>query len=209
MILKSFVTGMLENNNYLLIDEKSKEAVLFDCTEYLPEVKDILNEFDAKLKYVLITHGHFDHILGINELHQNFPDTKVYAYKDEKDLIEDVSTFVDRFLGGMGKIEVPKIDKYIDENEKIFIGDNQIKTILSPGHTKGGVCYLIHDKLFSGDTIFLGSVGRTDLPGGSYSDLKKSVKTILDSLDDSVQIFPGHSDVTTVGYEKENNPVYK
>jgi len=209
MILRSFVTGSLENNNYLLIDEKSKEAVLFDCTDYLPEMKDILEEFDANLKYVLITHGHFDHILGINELKNNFPNTNVFAYKDEHELIENVGTFVDRFIGGMGKIEVPKIDKYIDENEDLSIGDNKIKILVSPGHTKGGVCYLIHDKLFSGDTIFLGSVGRTDLPGGCYSDLKKSIKNILDSLEDSVQIFPGHSDVTTVGYEKQNNPVYE
>ena len=95
----------------------------------------------------------------------------------------------------------------IDENEDLTISDEKIKIYHTPGHTKGGVCYFVDDKLFSGDTIFLGSVGRTDLPGGSYESLRNSVRQVLNNLDDNVKIYTGHGDLTTVGYEKQNNPV--
>ena len=127
MLVKTYITGILENNNYLLYDEKSKEAVLFDCTEYLPEVKDFLEKNGITLKYVLLTHGHFDHLLGLKELHQNMPNVPIYAHKDDKDLIENVASFVDRFVGGFGKVDVPPITKYIDENEDLSIGDEKIK----------------------------------------------------------------------------------
>ena len=207
MILKTFVVGMIENNNYLLIDENSKEAVLIDCSEYISEIEENLKKYDAKLKYVLITHGHFDHILGLEELHKVLPDTPILAPINDKELIEDVSSFVDRFVGGLGHVNVPPITKYIDENEDLTIGDEKIKIYHTPGHTKGGVCYFVDDKLFSGDTIFLGSVGRTDLPGGSYESLRNSVRQVLNNLDDNVKIYTGHGDLTTVGYEKQNNPV--
>ena len=207
MLVKTYITGILENNNYLLYDEKSKEAVLFDCTEYLPEVKDFLEKNGITLKYVLLTHGHFDHLLGLKELHQNMPNVPIYAHKDDKDLIENVASFVDRFVGGFGKVDVPPITKYIDENEDLSIGDEKIKIYHTAGHTKGVVCYFGDDKLFSGDTIFLGSVGRTDLPGGSYESLRNSVRQVLNDLDDNVKIYTGHGDTTTVGYEKVNSPV--
>lgn len=207
MILKTFIVGILENNNYLLIDENSKEAVLFDCSGYVSEIEDILKEYDAKLKYILITHGHFDHILGLEKFHEHFPETPIYAPIKDKDLIEEVATFVDRYVGGLGKINVPSITKYIDENEDLSIGNNKIKIFNTPGHTKGGVCYLVDDKLFSGDTIFLGSVGRTDLPGGSYEQLKKSVQNLLTTLGEDVNIYAGHGDFTTVKYEKLYNPM--
>ncbi len=206
MILKTFVVGMIENNNYLLIDENSKEAVLIDCSEYISEIEENLKKYDAKLKYVLITHGHFDHILGLEELHKVFPETPILAPINDKELIEDVSSFVDRFVGGLGHVNVPPITKYIDENESLSIGNSKITVINTPGHTSGGVCYLVDDKLFSGDTIFLGSVGRTDF-GGNYQQLKNSVQYILNSLDEDIKIYPGHGDLTTIKYEKINNPM--
>lgn len=206
MILKTFVVGMIENNNYLLIDENSKEAVLIDCSEYISEIEENLKKYDAKLKYVLITHGHFDHILGLEELHKVLPDTPILAPINDKELIEDVSSFVDRFVGGLGHVNVPPITKYIDENESLSIGNSKITVINTPGHTSGGVCYLVDDKLFSGDTIFLGSVGRTDF-GGNYQQLKNSVQGILNSLDEDIKIYPGHGDLTTIKYEKINNPM--
>lgn len=207
MILKTFVVGMLENNNYLLIDDVAKEAVLFDCSEFVPETEEILKKYDANLKYVLITHGHFDHILGLEELHKAFPDVPIYAPKNDKELIEEVSTFVDRFVGGLGHVNVPPITKYIDENETLTLGSHKITIYNTPGHTKGGVCYFVDDKLFSGDTIFLESVGRTDLPGGSFEQLHASVNNILNSLDDNVQIYAGHGESTSVKYEKLHNPM--
>ena len=207
MILKTFVKGMLENNNYLLIDEESKQAVLIDCSAYIPEIKDILSDYNANLKYILITHGHFDHVMGINDFHKEYPQTEIVAPAQDKELIEDIETFVDRFIGGLGRVEVPHIDKYISVNDKIEIGKYNIQVISTPGHTKGGVCYFVDDKLFSGDTIFLGSVGRTDLPGGSFEQIKNSVKQVLEMFENDSVIYTGHGDKTSVGYEKLHNPV--
>lgn len=207
MILETIVAGMLDNNNYLLIDEKSKEAILFDCSEFTEELLEKLDEYCANLKYVLITHGHFDHILGLNKLHEKMPEVEILAPVNDKNLIEGVVEFVGSFVGMLDDVKVPHISKYIDENSEIFIGDEKIKIINTPGHTMGGVCYFVDNKLFSGDTIFLGSVGRTDLPGGSYEQIKKSVKNVLEMFDDDVKIYPGHGDSTTVAYEKKYNPV--
>lgn len=207
MILKTFVTGMLDNNNYLLIDEKSKEAVLIDCSDYLEEVDVVLKNYDAKLKYILITHGHFDHVLGINKFHEMYPETQIIAPLLDKDLIEDIGTFVDRFIGGMGQVDVPHVDNYVSENDEFTIGEHKIKIISTPGHTKGGVCYSVDEKIFSGDTIFLGSVGRTDLPGGNFEQIRSSVKKILEMFDDGTPIYCGHGASTSVGYEKVHNPV--
>ncbi len=207
MILKTFVTGMLDNNNYLLIDEKSKEAVLIDCSEYIEEVDVVLKNYDAKLKYILITHGHFDHVLGINKFHEMYPETQIIAPLLDKDLIEDIGTFVDRFIGGMGQVDVPHVDNYVSDVDEFTIGENKIKIISTPGHTKGGVCYSVDEKIFSGDTIFLGSVGRTDLPGGNFEQIRSSVKKILEMFDDGTPIYCGHGASTSVGYEKVHNPV--
>lgn len=206
MLLETYVVGMIENNNYLLIDEKSKEAVLFDCSERIDEIKEKLDEVGADLKYIFITHGHFDHILGINDMIKLFPKVQVIAPEKDKELIEDVKSFVNMFVGNIGNVEIPNVSKYIDENDEFFIGDEKIKIVSTPGHTLGGVCYFVDDKLFTGDTIFLESVGRTDLPGGSYLTLKQSVKNILEMFDDNVKIYAGHGDSSTVAHEKKYNP---
>ena len=160
MILETFVTGMLENNNYLLIDEESKQAVLIDCTEYIPEVQDVICQNKAYLKYILVTHGHFDHVMGINDFHKTYPETEIIAPKEDKSLIEGIETFLDRFIGGFGNVEIPHIDKYISEKDELFIGNEKIKIISTPGHTKGGVCYFVDDKLlvFIERILFLKSV---------------------------------------------------
>ena len=207
MIVETFILGMLENNNYLLIDEKSKEAVLFDCSEYTDDFQKVLDKYGASLKYILITHGHFDHFLGLVKMHEMYPNVPIYAPIGDKDLIIEVDAFVDRFLGGLGKIEIPPITKYIDINEKLDIGGKSIEIIQTAGHTKGGVCYFVDDKLFSGDTIFLESVGRTDLPSGNYEQLKSSVEKVLYKIPEDSLIYPGHGMSTTAKHEKENNPI--
>lgn len=207
MILETFVVGMLANNNYLLIDDNSKEAILFDCSQYTDELQEKLQEYGAKLKYVLITHGHFDHILGLNKLHEKMPEVEILAPIGDKDLIEDVVEFVHAFVGNVEDVKVPHISKYIDENSEIFIGNEKVQVITTAGHTKGGVCYFVDNKLFSGDTIFQESIGRTDLPSGSYEQIVQSVKKVLEMFADDVKIYPGHGDFTTVAHEKKYNPV--
>jgi len=202
MIIKHFVEGPLANNNYLLIDETSREAVLIDCTEYNPEVKMELDVYKAKLKYILLTHGHFDHILGVDET-KKVLGGEILAHLNDKNLINNVDTFLSVY--GVTGIKVPYIDRYIDETEELYIGDTKIEIIALPGHTEGGVGFLINGILFSGDTIFRESVGRCDLEGGNFETLQNSIRTKVFTLDDNVKIYAGHGEFSTVGHEKQNN----
>lgn len=202
MIVKQFVEGFIANNNYLLIDEDSKEAALIDCTDYISELGAVLKEYDAKLKYILLTHGHFDHIMGVPKIKQEF-DAKVYLHKDDKELVDKSDEFM--ISVGMQPFEHPEIDKYIDENEEIYLGKNKIQVIHLPGHTQGGVGYLVDGMLFAGDSIFLESVGRTDLPGGNHKQLIESIKNKIFSLDGDTILYVGHGTNTTVEHEKKYN----
>lgn len=202
MIVKQFVEGFIANNNYLLIDEDSKEAALIDCTDYISELGAVLKEYDAKLKYILLTHGHFDHIMGVPKIKQEFG-AKVYLHKDDKELVDNSDEFM--ISVGMQPFEHPEIDKYIDENEEIYLGKNKIQVIHLPGHTQGGVGYLVDGMLFAGDSIFLESIGRTDLPGGNHKQLIESIKNKIFSLDGDTILYVGHGTNTTVEHEKKYN----
>ena len=202
MIVKQFVEGFIANNNYLLIDEESKEAALIDCTDYISELGAVLKEYDAKLKYILLTHGHFDHIMGVPKIKQEFG-AKVYLHKDDKELVDNSDEFM--ISVGMQPFEHPEIDKYIDEGEEIYLGKNKIEVIHLPGHTQGGVGYLVDGMLFSGDSIFLESIGRTDLPGGNHKQLIESIKNKIFSLDGDTILYVGHGTNSTVEHEKKYN----
>jgi hydroxyacylglutathione hydrolase len=202
MILKQFVLGALENNNYLLIDDQSKQAALIDCTEFCEDIAKVLKEYDAELKYILLTHGHFDHILGVNDFKKKY-NCRVLLHKDDKFLADTVKEFVKKF--DIDDVEIQEIDEYIDDTQVLKLGRKKINIIHTPGHTKGGVCYLIRDKLFSGDTLFYESVGRTDLAGGDFDELKSSIENKLFTLDENIKVYPGHGISSSIGHEKENN----
>ena len=138
MIIKQFVEPPIENNNYLIIDEQSKEAVLIDCSCMDENILVELKKYDAQLKYVLLTHGHFDHIGGLNDLPKN---TKVLMHANDIDWINEVNTYLPMI--GMPSMQIPKISEYINDNDVISFGNLKIKVIHTPGHTQGGVCYYI------------------------------------------------------------------
>lgn len=200
MIIKQFTGGILENNMYLLLDETSKKAVLIDAPEFFTEVVSEAQGFDVE--YILLTHGHFDHILGLDELRAAL---NAKALINENDLIisDNVNEFTAMFA--LPPIKAPIYDGLIEDGDEIDVGNMKINVIATPGHTQGGVCYLIDGNLFSGDTLFRESVGRTDLFGGDFKKLKNSIKNKLFKLDDKVKVFPGHGGSTTIGYEKKFN----
>lgn len=202
MILETFVLGPIENNNFLLVDEESKEAVLIDCTQDSDDIDNAIKKHGAKLKYILISHGHFDHVLGINATRAKYG-CEALLHEDDKELLAGVPDFSIKF--GLPRAEAQVIDEYITENTSIKLGDKEIKVIHTPGHTKGGVCYLVDNLLFSGDTLFLESVGRTDLPDGHFGHLKSSIKEKLFVLDDNIDVYAGHGPKTTIGHEKQYN----
>lgn len=204
MIIKRFIAGRLENNIYLVADEKSGEAVLIDATQNLPEIQKAVKDLGVKVKYILLTHGHFDHILGLNSLKKSLNAPAVIC-KDDLVISDNINEFTRLF--GLPDSVPPKYDMYIKDGDEILLGSYKIKVIHTPGHTEGGVCYLVDGKLFSGDTLFRGSVGRTDLFGGNFGKLSDSIKNKLFKLDDKTEVFPGHGDMTTIGFEKKYNEI--
>lgn len=203
--IKTFVEGPVDANNYLVTDVESNEAVLIDCSSNRSEFIDAVKNSGVMLKYILLTHGHFDHILGVKDFKKQFG---IDAYMSHEDLSQ-VKLAPDMFqmFTGMNIGEVDGIDKFITDGDEFKIGNTVIKAISTPGHTKGGMCYLIDGKLFSGDTLFQGSVGRCDLPEGDLSAISKSIKEKLFTLTEDTEVFPGHGGRTTIGYEKKFNEI--
>ena len=200
MIIKTFVEPPIDNNNYLIIEEQSKTAALIDCSslEVNDKVQQVLKEYGAELKYILLTHGHFDHIAGIRN-----NAVPVYMNKDDLNWVNSVNQFMPMF--GMPDMTPPRIDKFIEDGEIIKLGNTEIKVIKTAGHTQGGVCYLIDGNLFSGDTIFREAVGRCDLEGGNFEQLVENIETKIFTLPENTNIYPGHGRETTVGWEKAHN----
>lgn len=198
MILKTFREPPIDNNNYLLIDEEAKEAVLVDCSAVEPEIKNILNKYGAKLKYILLTHGHFDHVAGIRQ-----GDTEVVMHKNDLGVLNQTNNYLPMF--GIPEITIPNIDIFVDDGDIIKFGKNEIKVIHTPGHTQGGVCYFVEKMLFSGDTIFKEAVGRCDLEGGDFDQIVESIESKIFTLPKDTIIYPGHGPSSTVGWEIENN----
>lgn len=199
MIVKNFIEPPIDNNNYLIIDEESKEAALIDCSAVDDDIRAELKAQGATLKYILLTHGHFDHIAG---LRPNF-NVPVLMHHKDLDWVRKVNNYLP--LMGMPEMTVPKIDKYIEDGEIIKLGNLDIKVIHTPGHTQGGVCYYVDGKLFSGDTIFRESVGRCDLEGGDFDQIVESIENKIFTLPPETLIYPGHGRMTSVEWEKEHN----
>lgn len=204
MIIKQFIAGLIENNMYLVMDEKSHDAVLIDASQDIPELKKVVDELGANVKYILITHGHFDHIMGLNSLKKTLNAPAVIC-KDDLVISNNVNEFTRLF--GVPDIVPPTYEKFVKDGDVLDVGDMQIKVIQTPGHTEGGVCYLIGENLFSGDTLFKQSVGRTDLLGGNLEKIRHSVKEVLFKLDENIKVFPGHGPITTIAYEKKYNEI--
>ncbi len=200
MIFKKFTVGEMGNNNYLLVD--NGEAALIDVTGTIPELDAVLKENNAQLKYVFLTHAHFDHIMGLKALQDKYQ-IKVYMHQDDKEILGGTNNFLTAV--GMDTIEIPTVDVYLKDGDKVKVGNAELDVIHLPGHTPGGVGYKYEHWLFAGDTIFMNSIGRTDLPGGDHQTLVNSIKERIFTLDDNVIIYTGHGADTSVEYEKKYN----
>ncbi|MFH0703176.1 MAG: MBL fold metallo-hydrolase [bacterium] len=205
MIIRTLNIGPFQVNNYLIVCRDTLESALIDAGgDYKATIK-LASEYNAKIKYVLNTHGHLDHIAGDFDL-QTKGGAKILIHKADEFLVNSLKEHLKTY--GMPEYEPPKPDEFIEDGQEIKIGDLTIKVIHTPGHSPGSVCYLLNNILFSGDTLFADSVGRTDLPGGSYEELANSIKNKLFTLDDATIVYAGHGAATTILNEKLHNPFF-
>lgn len=207
MEIKAYPNGIYGATTYLIYDKASYEGALIDCTSSVDEIEKFIKEKNINLKYILITHGHFDHVYCVKKIKERFSSALVLMHKDDMPLLNQVP--LQCSMAGVENISVPCIDGLVDENTKnLALGEKEIKVIHTKGHSKGGVCYLINDSLFSGDTLFQESIGRCDLFGGDFREIERSIKDKLFKLDDSIMVYPGHGDSTTIAHEKKYNPYF-
>lgn len=207
MELISFPNGIFGATTYLFWDKDTLDCAIVDCTCKPDEIKKIIKDKKLNLKYILITHGHFDHVYCVGKMKNYFPDALIFMHKDDLPLLNQVAEQC--FMAGVDEIKAPCIDGLLDENSKnIKLGNKEIKIIHTPGHSKGGVCYLVDDILFSGDTLFQLSIGRCDLFGGDIKEIEKSIKDKLFKLDENITVCPGHGDKTSISYERKHNPYF-
>jgi hydroxyacylglutathione hydrolase len=216
------VTGGLDINTYLIYGVKSKQAALIDPGGPVDTLMTFIKDNALSLKYILITHGHIDHIIGIPEIKALFPKVKICMHKEEyRDLFTQKEWAIDNY--GSEFVEYlesnPETKKFLDFDmhslgvPDIFVEDNmifklgmvEINTIHSPGHSPGGICYYTGDILFSGDVLFYRTVGRTDTQNGSTEDQIKSVRKLYELFPDSTIVYPGHEQFTNIGSEKKEN----
>ncbi len=204
MELETYQTGPLQVNTYVLKDNFSKEAVIIDLGGSFGSIKSALDKDKYKIKYILNTHGHFDHIAGEIEVQKNYPDIPILINKNDFHHFNRLEDEL-KMWGYNIKTDPLKPTGYIDENSNLAIGNNKINIFETPGHSKGSLSFYIDNKLFSGDALFYMSIGRTDLAGGNYNTLIASIKEKLFPLPENTIVYPGHGQNTTIFNEKQKN----
>ena len=199
MKVKRGVFPPLSNNCYLIVDENTNESALVDCSAFNDNMKALIGDTD--LKYILLTHGHFDHTSGVKEVMERYGAKLAISEEDAKMLKSAVHS-----LAAISRVPFDKTepDLILKDGDVITLGSIEIKVIATPGHTKGGLCFLAENALFTGDTLFCMSCGRTDFPGGSGAEMLESLRKLA-ALEGDYDVYPGHEDVTTLDFERKNN----
>jgi glyoxylase-like metal-dependent hydrolase (beta-lactamase superfamily II) len=204
--IKSLTLGMVATNCYLISNKATKETLIVDPADNADAITRTIHENGYHPVAILLTHGHFDHIMAVNDLKDRYH-LPVYAHKDEEDVLADTSL---NMSGMVGQVYTTKADEYVRDGQELELAGLKIIVYHTPGHTKGSCCYYFPEEkvLMSGDTLFQCSVGRTDFPTGSTLQLIASVKEKLFVLPDDVRVYPGHDSITSIGYEKQYNPFF-
>lgn len=204
-MVKTYVAGPVSANCYILKDDISGEVAVIDCGEFTSEIKNALD--GENVRYILLTHGHFDHINGIYEMKKYHPEAQIAIHSLDAECLSDDLLSLGRGFG-IPCGEKCEADIQLYDNDVLDFGDDVITVLHTPGHTSGGVTYKYKNFLFTGDTLFNRSVGRTDFPGGSFPVLHASVYRLF-CLEGDYKIYAGHEGTSTLEIERKLNPYIK
>ena len=207
--IKTFEVNPLQENCYVVSDD-TKECMIVDCGAFYPqEIQAITNyilENNLKPVVCALTHGHFDHIYGVRAICDRYAIKPIISQKDEE-LYKNFGDQIRMFMQADVDFTMPEIGGFVKDNDIVRFGNQEFRVIETPGHTRGGVFFYNEKEkvAFSGDTLFKGSIGRTDFPGGSMFQIIQSLRMVT-QLPDDVKVYPGHGPQTTIGYELASNP---
>ncbi len=201
--VRMFTVGMVQENCFLVRAQGSDRAVMIDPGDEAPVLLGAVEEWGVSLDAILLTHTHFDHVGAVAPV-ARATGAPVYCPKLEVPVLQDIMAFVP--WPGFGPFESWDPEETVEGGEHLDLAGLEIGVTFTPGHSPGHVTYAIAGGLFSGDVLFESSVGRTDLPGGDWPTLARSIQTLLDAYPDETQVFPGHMGLTTLGRERATNP---
>lgn len=208
MTIEHYVVGPIQTNCYFAINKATGDLLVIDPGASGERLAEIAKEKGYHPQAILLTHGHYDHVDGIADFKAAFPDRNipVYVHQDEQKILQDAQMNLSGDMSWTGHKQYDA-DEFVKDHEKLSLAGFTIEALHTPGHTPGGCCYYIAEEqvLFSGDSLFCGSVGRTDFPGGSMSQLIRSVKEQCLTLPEETVVLPGHESTSTIGDEKRGN----
>lgn len=203
MIIEKLEVGPIMANCYILGCEGTKESVVIDPGDDGDQILMALAKLELKVKYLINTHGHFDHV-GANKKMKEVTQATLAIHPDDEPMLMELSKAASMF--GLSAENSPPADLLLNHGDRVSFGDITLEVIHTPGHSKGGICLYTQGHLFAGDTLFKSSIGRTDLPGGDFDTLISSIKTKLFKLPEDTIVYTGHGPETTIGDEKRMNP---
>ena len=202
LTIQSFAVMPFDENCYVVSDDTG-EGVVIDPGGMANQILAYIREAKLSIKAVLDTHGHCDHI-GANDAIRDATEAPLYIHKEDAAMISDMRLNLSAFMGF--KVISRPAEHLLSEGDKISFGQSELEVIHTPGHTKGGVCFVGEGVAFTGDTLFAGSIGRSDFPGGSERDLIGNIKKKLLVLPDETKVYSGHGPATEIGWERQCNP---
>ena len=203
MFVKTLAVGPIQANCHILGCEETKQAVVIDPGDEVDRILTALAESSLTAEFIVNTHGHFDHV-GANKRLKEVTGAPILIHSLDVPMLSQLSSSAAAW--GLAAENSPEPDRVLKDGDEVPFCNTALKVIHTPGHTPGGICLVAEDIVFVGDTLFAGSIGRTDFPGGSFEALKESIQKKLFALGDEVKVYSGHGPITTIGKEKRSNP---